>query len=381
MRILFIANLKPDPDSGAAGTEVQTINALRDMGVEVDTVWSDELSHWIRHYNLYDLVELPLAYRAAMLKRLSGKRYDVIHANQPHGYLAARALRKSHYPTVFVHRSHGFEGRVRVELARWRFTGPPDARSLSRRVASSALTKLLGISQSLITRYAHGHIVSASQCRDYLVQRHGVPHNRIAVIPQAPPPVYHHATTRPMTRERLCRLLYVGQFAFIKGTPILAEGATQLLHVRRELSLTWICAAHHHAAARALLPSDLANRVEFLDWCSQLELMKVYDQHGVFLFPSFFEGFGKAFVEAMARGLIVVASDNGGMRDVITHGANGFLFSTGDSQGMIRLCLSAVDNFAQSEAMSIAASQEARRYTWSRTARETAAFYERLRNA
>ena len=71
--------------------------------------------------------------------------------------------------------------------------------------------------------------------------------------------------------------------------------------------------------------------------------MQVYDEHGVFLFPSFFEGFGKAFLEAMSRGLVVVASNNGGMRDVIKDGQSGFLVKTGDWRQMADLAIQAAN--------------------------------------
>ena len=81
MKILCMANVAPNPSSGAAGTEFQTIKALRELGHTVDEVWTDELSHHLRHFNLYNLFELPLAYRTALRKRLQSTRYDVVHVN------------------------------------------------------------------------------------------------------------------------------------------------------------------------------------------------------------------------------------------------------------------------------------------------------------
>ena len=78
-----MANVAPNPSSGAAGTEFQTIKALRELGHTVDDVWTDELSHHLGHFNLYNLLELPLAYRNALRKRLQSTKYDVVHVNQP----------------------------------------------------------------------------------------------------------------------------------------------------------------------------------------------------------------------------------------------------------------------------------------------------------
>src|SRR2546422_10188317 len=112
MKILFMANVSPSPNSGAAGTEFQTAKALRELGHTVDDVWTDELSHHLGHFNLYNLLELPLSYRKALRRQLQSRKYDVVHVNQPHGYLAAKALRTLDTQAIFVHRSHGLEGRV-----------------------------------------------------------------------------------------------------------------------------------------------------------------------------------------------------------------------------------------------------------------------------
>ena len=52
-----MADVAANPDSGAAGTEYQTVDALRRMGYEVDTVWADSLPHKISHWNFHYLVE------------------------------------------------------------------------------------------------------------------------------------------------------------------------------------------------------------------------------------------------------------------------------------------------------------------------------------
>src|SRR5262249_43903224 len=91
MRILLMADVPRDPNSGAAGTEVQTAEALRALGHEVDEVWAPQLGRRIAHGNLHYLFELPRTYRREMKRALTAKRYDVIHVNQPHGYLAAKS--------------------------------------------------------------------------------------------------------------------------------------------------------------------------------------------------------------------------------------------------------------------------------------------------
>jgi glycosyltransferase involved in cell wall biosynthesis len=376
MRILIMTDTPENPDSGAAGTEHQTALALRDLGHEVDTIWADALPRRLRHGNLHYLLELPFTYRARMLAQLQAKPYDVVHASQPHGYLAARAARRHPCRPVFVHRSHGFEPRVAAALAPWAALQP--ARPPLRRAASEAMTSLLEFNNRAIARHADGHIVSAELCAAFLHERYGVARSRIAVIAQAPPLSYQQAPVRAMDPARLDRLLYVGQLAFFKAPMILAQAFEHVLAERPQATLTWVCSAQHHGEAAALLRPQARERVTFLDWVPQHRLMDVYDAHGVFLFPSFFEGFGKAFLEAMTRGLLVIASAEGGARDLIVSGKNGFVVPVGDAVAMAQACLAIQRGAVDVRQMSDNARQTGLQHTWRRVAQETAAFYQAL---
>jgi glycosyltransferase involved in cell wall biosynthesis len=379
MKILFVANIAPNPNSGAAGTEFQTTKALRELGHTVDDVWTDELSHHVRHFNLYNLLELPVAYRTALKKRLQNTSYDVVHVNQPHGYLAAKTLPTLDSRAVFVHRSHGLEGRVRCELARWKTLYGQDDRPAWRRACSHLMEASLELNSRAIARYAHGHIVSASECQDFLHKQYGVPLERIAVIPQAPPEEFRRLDLKPMTEERLQKILYVGQYAFFKAPMLLARSVERILTTLPQATMTWVCDRRYHEEAKRLFENQgIVERVFFVEWRNQSDLLQLYDEHGVFLFPSFFEGFGKVFLEAMSRALIVVASNNGGMRDVIKDGKNGFLVKTGDWRKMANFAIQAIENLEESMRISAEARRTSLSYSWHRVAIETASFYESL---
>ena len=366
-----MADTPEDPNRGAAGTEVQTARALRALGHEVDTIWAEDLGRRIKHGNLHLLLELPRAYERAGVWALREKPYDVVHVNQPHGFRTARAAHRLAPRTAFVHRSHGLELNVEETLAPWRARFGAEERSRARRAASSALAHALARHSHAIAREADGHIVSSTLDGDFLAERLHVDRAKIAVIPQAAPDDYVVTPAPPMTPERYARVLHVAQYAFFKAPMIVAAAIERLPH-----RVTWVCDRAHHAAVRTLLSAEANARVELLHWTSQDELRTIYDAHGFFLFPSFFEGFGKAFLEAMSRGCVVVASDVGGMHDVIRHGENGALVPPGDAEALADAVL-AID-FERAARMSAAAAQTARAYTWERVARELTAFYRAI---
>lgn len=371
-----MADVPPDPNSGAAGTEFQTMQALKRLGHDVDELWSDSLPHRIKHGNLHYLLELPGAYRNAMRKRLERKPYDVIHVNQPHGYLAAKVLGQSGNRAVFIHRSHGFESRVQADLKPWKEKYDGNGRPLSRKLMSSAITRALAYHCRSIARHADGHIVSATECRDFLHSQMNVPIERISVIPQAAASAFLEPPAPAMTATRLRRVLYVGQFTFSKAPMIAAAAINQIANADGQIEFTWVCSSEHHGQVREMLNPAARERMRLTGWMPQQDLLRVYDTHGVFLFPSFFEGFGKAFLEAMSRGLCVIAADNGGAHDVITHEIDGLLTPTGSVEAMTENCLRLINNPEEAIGISLRAAAAARCYTWDRVARETAAFYQ-----
>jgi glycosyltransferase involved in cell wall biosynthesis len=376
MRILFMADVPYNPHSGAAGTEVQTLEALRALGHDVDAIWSDTLGRRIDHGNLHLLLELPRTYARAAARAVREKTYDVIHVNQPHGFRAARLVHRLSLGTAFIHRSHGFELNVEDTLRPWRAMYGSDERSGVRRISSRAIGSLLDRHGRAIAAEADGHIVSSSLDANFLRDRLGVAAEKVAVIPQAAPESYTRTAAPPMTAERLGRVLHVAQFAFFKAPMITASAMNRLAGSDRNLRFTWVCDRSSEAAIRALLTAEANERINIVPWTTQEALRDLYDAHGIFLFPSFFEGFGKAFLEAMSRGLCVVASDVGGMHDIIDSGENGILVAPGDANAVADAALAIVRDLPRAAVISAAAAQTARAYSWERVARETAAFYE-----
>jgi len=66
-------------------------------------------------------------------------------------------------------------------------------------------------------------------------------------------------------------------------------------------------------------------------------MTEIYRDSDVLVYPSYYEGFGYAILEAMAHGLAVIVSDIPSFRDMIIDGRNGFLVKPDDSSAMGRL--------------------------------------------
>ena len=66
-------------------------------------------------------------------------------------------------------------------------------------------------------------------------------------------------------------------------------------------------------------------QVDFIKGATDEEMAKFYRESWVFAYPSTYEGFGLAYVEAMASGTAVITSPNSGANDILKNGALGVI--------------------------------------------------------
>ncbi|NTU67263.1 MAG: glycosyltransferase family 4 protein [Chlorobiaceae bacterium] len=124
---------------------------------------------------------------------------------------------------------------------------------------------------------------------------------------------------------------YVGRLSHEKGVDILLEAFGALSRKTAEAGLLVVGDGTERATIEERFGSEIWwNRVAFAGsqtWESAMRHLSVMDAVVV---PSRFEGFGLSAVEAMAASKAVVASDTGGLSEIIEHGVNGLLFANGD---------------------------------------------------
>ncbi|MCC7096255.1 MAG: glycosyltransferase family 4 protein [Thermomonas sp.] len=376
MKILIGADAAPSPDSGAAGTVVATNLALQAMGHEVDAFWHDDLAHRIKHWNLHYWLELPREYRRVVAQRSAQVDYDVIQLSQPYAWLAARDNQRRGCRAVFVNRSHGLECMADTKLCEWhQRLGVPQGRYpwLSALLRGRVRKQI-----DRVVRYSDGMIVPAQEIKDHLIAHHGATPERVAVIHHGVPEPFLRHPVRPMDAVRLRRMLCVGQYSFIKGPQLLALSVTQVLQENPQASFSWVCSKGHHAEVRALFPEAVHSRVQLLDWMAQEQLIEVYDSHGVCMAHSLYEGAAKACTEAMARGLVLISSAVGAVKDHVRQDVNGYCVNVGDSETMAKLALSVMAHLPRAVEISDAARRTSVGLSWAACAEQAVDFYQEL---
>jgi glycosyltransferase involved in cell wall biosynthesis len=85
-------------------------------------------------------------------------------------------------------------------------------------------------------------------------------------------------------------------------------------------------------ALRALAKDfSIGDRVRFLGYVANEDLRREYLEADLFVLPTLSEALGSVVLEAMSCGLPVIATDVGGIPEMIEDGVNGFLVPPGDA--------------------------------------------------
>jgi glycosyltransferase involved in cell wall biosynthesis len=92
------------------------------------------------------------------------------------------------------------------------------------------------------------------------------------------------------------------------------------------------------------LPPDQMRQISFLGYVPYTKLPEVYRNADLFISASLSEALGMPILEALASGLPVIASDVGGIPELIGHGKTGLLFRAGDHVGLAEAIVSVLEN-------------------------------------
>ena len=83
------------------------------------------------------------------------------------------------------------------------------------------------------------------------------------------------------------------------------------------------------------LRAEFPERVVHHDWLEPVGVAAALDDATALVLPSWPEGLGRVIIEAFARGRAVVATDAGGIPDLITDGIEGLLVPPGDVDALV----------------------------------------------
>ncbi|MGA8706216.1 MAG: glycosyltransferase family 4 protein [Steroidobacteraceae bacterium] len=249
----------------------------------------------------------------AVLGQIRRQRPDIVHLHSTFAGALLRPLLALRYPRLPVlYCPHG-----------WAFF-----RDQSRLARS--LTRAL---ERICARWCDG-IVCVSRHERRAAMRVGIDAQKLHVIPnslsRSRPAAAFDIRWPPGAR----RLLFVGRFDRQKGIDVLFEALTSL----GDAAFAYVIGDSLHTRL-----ADLPANARCVGWKSGAELEAYYASTDVVVMPSRWEGLPLVGLEAMRAGRPIIASDVGGLSELVDHGNTGLLVPPDDAEALADAICTATD--------------------------------------
>ena len=127
---------------------------------------------------------------------------------------------------------------------------------------------------------------------------------------------------------------FVGRIEQAKGIFDLVEAVNEVRETIPNVRLECAGDGDMEGVLRYALVQGIRANIHFTGWISPRRREELLARATVFVLPSHAEGLPMSLLEAMAAGCPVIASDVGGIPDVVTDGVNGLLVAAGDRDAL-----------------------------------------------
>ena len=126
------------------------------------------------------------------------------------------------------------------------------------------------------------------------------------------------------------QLLFVGNVRPVKGVEYLIRAMPIIL--REEPNAYLVIVGSYPPNFVEKIPEDLKDKVILTGFVNHEEIPAYMKGSDIFILPSLSEGFPNVLLEAMVSGLPIVATNVGGVPEIISNGENGFLIQPKSSK-------------------------------------------------
>lgn len=291
------------------------------------------------------LAGLPILNQATVVTSLSRRldevikeiKPDILHAHSPalNGIAAVQAGKRHSIPVVYECRAFWEDAAVDHGTSsewglRYRLTRALETYVFKRVEAVTTICE--GLRRDIIDR--------------------GIAENKVTVIPNAVDIEKFQLAGAPdpqlkqtLGLQGVKVLGFIGSFYAYEGLSLLIDAMSEMLQQRPDLKLLLVGGGPQDDSLKAQTRQlGLTDKVIFTGRVPHDMVSKYYDQIDLLVYPRFSMRLTELVtplkpLEAMAQGRLVVASDVGGHKELITDGQTGWLFKANDAHALAQTVL------------------------------------------
>jgi len=218
-------------------------------------------------------------------------------------------------------------------------------------------------------------IANSRRGKEEIIRLYGVDPNRIHVVYNGIDPVCTNQELKAVHRQALAeefglgeelRLLYVGSGFKRKGVAAAIRAAARL-----SVPFRLFIVGKGNASAFRRLAKRLGIHDRVIFTGPRKDVVQFYQGCDLFVFPTLYDPFSNATLEAMAHGLPVITSVFNGVAELIRDGGNGFVVQDPLDDAAISECLRALTDADFRRQMGELAAETAAPFTMQRNIQET----------
>jgi glycosyltransferase involved in cell wall biosynthesis len=300
MRILTITNCPLDPRLGSGTTVIRFADGLRASGHEVEVLAPGDYEVASRVRAAKQLRQGLGAYRV-IRDRIARHRYDVIEFYGAEFWPAIAGLARSRQRPLLVAHTNG------LELLNYeREAAYHPARSAKTTISRAVHRRLFRLS----FRYTDAFVSLCEADRQWVVSHRLYEPSMTAVVPPAPDEAFRHVAGQAI-EPREDRVAFIGSWTERKGTGVIAAVMGAVLRDNPHVVFDVFGASANRHRVVESFSAGVRDRVHVHASLEASALAAAVARGKVFFFPSQYEGYGLALLEAMISGLAVVTTPTG----------------------------------------------------------------------
>jgi glycosyltransferase involved in cell wall biosynthesis len=221
--------------------------------------------------------------------------------------------------------------------------------------------RIYGIVEQIYLRSVDGFIFNSETTRRTVTEIPGTSRSAVIALPSAShlgPAIEETTIQKRASRNGPLEILFLGSVTPRKGLHVLLRALRNIEPHRWRLTVAGSLSADERYAQgiwRQIRSAGLCPNVRMAGVVPDADLRRLMHRSHLLALPSSYEGFGIAYLEAMAFGLPVIGTTAGAAWETIANGVNGYLIPPEDPNTLGSRLESLITDRARLAAMGLAA--------------------------
>lgn len=344
MRILTLTNCPLDPRLGSGTTVIRFAEGLRRLGHDVEILAPGDYD-FAPHVRVAKQLRQGFGAYRAIARRRAANRYDLIEFYGAEFWPAVVSLARVKRRPLLVAHTNGLE---LLNYEREAVYYPQ--RGLKVAASRGVHRRLFDLS----FRQTDAFVSLCEADRQWVVNHRLYEASRTAVVPPAPDEAFR-ALGQQALGAKEDRVAFIGSWTARKGIDLIAVVMGAILRDRPHVTFDVFGASANASAVVGGFDPGVRDRIHVHGSLPPAALAAAVARAKVFFFPSQYEGYGLALLEAMMSGLAVVTTPTGLGAELTA--AEGVVCDFEDGDGMQR----AIERLLEDEPLRLTIAANGRR--------------------